>query len=107
MGGAPRRHPLMSGRWKTQSATVPQDSSSAHRPARPSRWLGGEPPALMNRDQKLVGSAVKDARPAGKPIQPCTQVAGVQLPRPGSEAATSIATNAPAVVAMVPIVFRV
>src|ERR1039458_2754636 len=73
----------------------------------PSRWPGGEPPALKNRDQKLVGSAVMDASPAWKPIQPCTQVAGVHLPMPGSEAATSIATNAAAVVAIVPMVFRV
>ena len=61
----------------------------------------------MKRDQKLVGSDVIEAWPAGKPIQSCTQVAGVQRPVPGSDAATSIAMMAPAVAAVVPIVPRV
>ena len=58
----------------------------------------------MNRDQKLAGRNVTEANPAGKRIQLCTQVAGLHRPRPGQDAASSIATRIPAVAAMVPIV---
>ena len=61
----------------------------------------------MKRDQKLVGSEVIDAWPAGKPIHSCTQVAGVHRPVPGSDAAINIAMMATAEAAVVPIVPRV